>query len=408
MVVVLMASCIRGEAMDSEDDANPVTEVSVVTEPLVVTGSVTRADDAVNDDIEDMTAENKFIDGKSLLYISQAGTIINPNFTGDKSSDNDLYNNNLYRYVYSENSSADWNSGYNFTVFTTEEGSNPVKWRDIRDRGSVGNAFKLYALHFPVENTVRFRVEKNQQELEDFRKSDIMGAYHATSSLYSRLRFRLYHLMVYLRVTLYVPVYLEPANDNSQSTGFDAGAVKNAFLRNVITDFDIDWRASRSSDNDAPFVFTDNKMHEVADYVFMYAHESNKEEDAPIRTIRINVGDFYGQGSGEDEVYVYNFSVLIPPQKIENNDAFMQFQLLPAGSDDSEFDKDKTQLKNYVFRTNQLMSGSNDFQLTQGSLSHLKLYLPRKGNDVILVGADIIDWTDASSDMTVTKQEKEE
>ena len=397
MVVMLMASCIRGEAMDPEDDANPVTEISVVTEPLVVAGSVTRADDTGKDTIEDMTVGNRFIDGESLLYISQMGTTINPNFTGN-TSDNELYNNNLYCYVYDENPS-DWNSGYNFKV---KEGRAPIGWGDIKKRGSVGNAFSLYALHFPVENEVRFNVEKNQQNLDNFRKSDIMGAYHATSSLYSRMRFRLYHLMVYLRVTLYVPDYqAAEADGKSQSTGFPAGAVKNAFLQGVATDFDITWRVNRSSDTDAPFVVGSETK---TDYVFMYPHASDKDE---IKTI--NVKEFYSQGNiDEDNVREYNFSVLIPPQTIGNADQFMRFQLLPVGSgtDDAGFDKDNTKLKNYVFQTSQLMSGSNDIQLTQGSLSHLKLYLPRKGNDVILVSAEIIDWTEASSDMTVTKKEK--
>lgn len=415
MVVMLMASCTRGDAVRNEGDATSVTEISVVTEPLLTAGSVTRADgeeggetegegEDVNgggttDDIEDMTAENKFIDG-SLLYISQMGTVIEPNFNEDK-TDNELYDNNLYRYIYSENTSADWDKEFNFK---TETGRAPIKWQDIKNRGSVGNAFSLYALHFPVDNKVRFSVEKNQTTLDNFRKSDIMGAYHATSSLYSRMRFRLYHLMVYLRVTLYVPVYqaTDPEDKISKPTGYHAEAVKNAFLTKVKTEFDIEWRASRSSDNDAPYV--SEKRDAPADYVFMYAHESNKEKKDVIKTI--DVTKFYGQGNlTEDQVYEYNFSVLIPRQQMGTNDQFLLFQLLPG----TVFDKDKTDLTTYYFQTSQLRQGYDDFQLmTQGSLLHLNLYLPRTGNDVLLVSADIVNWKDASSDMTVTKQPKDE
>ena len=412
MVVMLMASCTRGDAMRNEGDATSVTEISVVTEPLVTADSVTRADDEEEpegedktgsdavDDIEDMTAKNIFENGKSLLYISQLGNTINPNFNDD-TSDND----NLYIYTYYDNQAANWNTDFNFKAIRSKGYlHSPIEWSKIKERGSVGNAFSFYALHFPVKNKVRFSVEKNQKDIDDFRKSDIMGAYHATSSLYSRMRFRLYHLMTYLRVTLYVPVYKEPedpADDKSQSTGFKAGAVKNAFLKDVYTDFNIGWRVNRSSDNDAPFVMsTGNKT----DYVFMYEHESNNNN---IKTI--DVKEFYGQGNlDKDDVYVYNFSVLVPTQTIANTDQFMQFQLLPAGSgrDDEEFNKEKTELTNYYFQTSQLMEGSNTFQLTQGALEHLTLYLPRTGNDVILVGAKIVNWKDASSDMTVTKQPK--
>ena len=406
MVVMLMASCTHGDAVRNEGDATSVTEISVVTEPLVTAGSVTRADDEeggtegensgdTTDDIEDMTAGNeKFVPGESLLYISQMGTTIDPNFNGD-TSENDLYSNNRYIYKYYENNEADWYTEFNFRPYGD---SAPVRWPDIQARGSVGNAFSLYALHFPVGNEVRFSVEKNQKEIDKFRRSDIMGAYHATSSLYSRLRFRLYHLMVYLRVTLYVPVYREPVNKDSQSTGFDPGAVKNAFLKNVYTDFDISWRVNRSSDNDAPYVISKGDKTE---YVFMYEHESNQKHTVE----KINVKEFYSQGNmEEDDVYVYNFSVLVPPQQIDKNDQFMQFQLLPYAS---EFDKNETDLTTYYFQTSQLIQGSNEFQLTQGALEHLILYLPRTGNDVILVGAEIVNWKEASSDMTVTKQPKE-
>lgn len=390
-VVMLMASCSRGDAVRKDDDAASVTEISVVTEPLVTADSTTRADDGgvsdsdATEDIEDMTADNKF-DGESLLYISQMGTTLDPDFNNEASE-------NLYIYRYYENELANWEQNYNFK---TERERQPIKWPVIKSNGSVGNTFSLYALHFPVDNQVRFSVERNQKELDKFRKSDIMGAYHATSALYTRLRFKLYHLMFYLRVTIYVPVYQEP-DDKSQSTGFYADAVKNAFLKNVCTDFEISWRVNRSSDNDAPFVMSKNPK---SDYVFMYGHPSN-EENKQIHIKNIRSSFFKDNIVDEDDVYVYNFSVLIPPQTIGTNEPFMQFQLLPANS---AFDKDHTDLTTYYFQSSQLVQGLNEFQPTQGALEHLTLYLPRRGNDAILVSADIVDWTDASSDMTVTKQ----
>lgn len=384
LAILFFASC-------AGDDAAPygrdpwVSEIPVSMEPLSV-GSVTRGEGDLPE-IEDLTAGNGFQDGESLLYISQMGTNIDPDFQGETS--------NRYVYVYKENPDASWNASGTYNFYSRTDDA-PIAWGGIRDRGPVGNAFSLYALYFPCANEVRFDVEKDQRELKKFRESDIMGAYHATSSLYTRLRFRLYHLMVYLHVTLYVPDY-----DSAKKTGFVEDALRNAAVENAYSDFEIEWRANRSSDTDAPYVDIPQNAQKT-EHIHMFRHEP----DAEVREIQVQ--DYYGEGSlTMDRVRTYNFSVLIPPQIFgsENKDRFLRFQLTPVGTDPDN--PNVSTYKNYYFSANQLMTGET-LHLTQGTLQHLSLYVPRTGDDIILVGADIIDWSDASSDMTVTEQPKTE
>ena len=383
---VLCASCASSEPLlpDQELEGPTVTEIAALS------GNRRALEAAADDEYADQMTDSDFVEG-SLLYISQMGSSSanNPNFTVGASD-------NLYIYSYEENPDASWDAEgtYNFYPTTLTKA---IEWEDVRGRGSVGNAFSLYALHFPVDNAVRFDVETDQRELEDFKKSDILGAYHATSALYTRLRFRLYHLMVYLRVTLYVPVYEVQFDEKTNEylySGFREDAFEHAQMRKATTGFNIDWRVNRSSDTDAPLTVLNTAAGYTNQTIQMYRHDAGQ---TPEQT-EITLGDFYDYPEGDefasttDKVYVYNFSVLFPGQVFGNE--FLHFQFRTPGGT----------YKNYTFSASQLKTGATDFGFTQGTLQHLSLYLPRKGNETILVGARILDWTDASTDMTVTDQ----
>ena len=322
-----------------------------------------------------------FHDG-GLLYVSQMGTTAEPNFDPSiVEGENNL--SNLYIYEWYYNPAATWEDDYNFRPGTRP----PLKWAEVLARGSVGNAFSLYAMYFPVDHKIRFDVETDQSTEDNVRKSDIMGAYHATSALYSRLRFRLYHLMVYLKVKLYVPVYQDDEDGNGYS-GFEADAFQSALLRNAITDFGVEWRANRSSDTDAPLVM--QRDVPTRSDIVMYSYP-----DLEPAVTDITVSDYYGTDDIQDRVRVYNFSVIFPGQKFGDN--FLRFCLKNTEGTD----------KYYYFSASQLKTGATDFNFTQGTLQELNLYLPRTGNTTILVKANILPWIEASTDMTVIEQPKE-
>ena len=384
IILAMLASCT------SEDPVSQPVGDDKVVESFPVTLSRQKAAPGI-----DMSEENAdsliIIDGFNngdLLYFSQLSPSVAPNFT-DQAETASPY---LYIYEYEENPNANWYEGYNFIV---KEGKQALDWDVVKSVGSVGNAFSLYGMYFPVDNTVKFNVLTNQKgpaenpyDPSNFMTSDIMGAYHATSALFTRMRFRLFHLMVYLRVTLYVPVYEDEVNDDytqAQYSGFLAGAVKGAFVRNANTDFSIEWYANRSSDTEAPLTKTGTTKSDI----IMYAHEP--DEDAIIDDLYVK--SFYTQGDiNYDRVREYNFSVLFPAQTF--GDDFLCFALqAPDGK-----------MKYYYFSGSQIVGESGNFSLTQGTLQRLYLYIPRKTNETILVGAKILPWKDAQTDMTVTKK----
>ena len=423
-VLAVLASCSSHDAeMPFEGVEEQVSTVSVLCQSrTAAAGILTGADGDASDDGQDGKEDtsdrafgdilpiinDSFEEGNSsdktgsLLYFSQQGPESEPNFSDDSEDVSPyLY---IYEYKKNEEEAASWEKGYNFSKIKDRK---PLNWRDVKTLGSVGNAFSMYAFYFPVDNKTRVRdkrfyVEKDQRgpdtnpyDESNFRKSDIMGAYHATSLLYTRLRFRLFHLMVYLKVTLYVPVYDDtvewPEDGNIDNTdmkysGFKEGAVKNAYVLDADTDFSIEWRANRSSDTEAPLTQSaGNKAN-----IIMYQHKPDNEICE-----EFNVKDYYTNDNiTDDRVRAYNFSVLFPSQPFANNSNFLCFELeTPDGS-----------YKYYYFSANQIVGDkSANFGLTQGTLQQLYLYLPRKENETILVGAKILDWAGALTDMTVTK-----
>ena len=387
-VFAILFSCEdKGTGEQPDAPKQQVTTVSVLCQqrkaaPGIETfenDNATDGNESTNSGADASIISNDFTEG-SLLYFSQLGPTGSPNFENEEPTASPyLY---IYEYKEDKDGEANWNEGYNFS---TLEDRQPLEWETVRKVGSVGNAFSLYAFYFPVDNKVKFSVEQNQRTKEDFMKSDIMGAYHATSSLYTRLRFRLFHLMVYLKVTLYVPVYEDTKEgDNISYSGFYKDAVQGAFVMNAHTGFSIEWRANRSSDTEAPLTQPAGKKANIA----MFGPLSNEEKT------EIEVKNYYTKEDlGTDRVRVYNFSVLFPAQTFGDN--FLCFALKTPNET----------MKYYYFSGSQIIGESENYSLTQGTLQQLYLYLPRKTNETILVGAKILPWKDAVTDMTVTKQD---
>lgn len=406
LTLTFFSSCTDNDRVLPEENRGAIVDEITVTKG-------TRANDVTDEDGEIMTA-NEFSEG-SILYISQMGTTANPGFLEGNATEGNFCP--LYKYVYSENTNANWYQEYNFKP----SDNSPITWDDIKKYGNVGNAFSLYAMYFPGQE-VRFDVEADQRKQDDFQKSDIMGAYHATSSLYTRLRFRLFHLMVYLKVTLYVPVYSEHTSNNETEmsfSGFRPGAMQAPYVANAYKSFNIEWRANRSSDTEAPLT---QATRENPTKIIMYQHHDvDKDKTICLDVSKYYTGDFIGvckcQKEGGvpcddckcecykeggpsackcDEVHVYNFSVLFPAQSFGDN-----FLCFPLKAPD-----DENIIKYYYFSGSQIVGGDNEnYSLTQGTLQHLSLYLPRLKNETILVGAKILPWSEAETDMTVTKKD---
>lgn len=309
--------------------------------------------------------EDEFIDGFSQIYISQRGNNLDPSFE-------DLESDNLYTYSYYENPAASWESGYNFAPVGNKE----LDWKNIQNIGQMSNGYVFFSLYFPQDNKVRFKVEQDQSFLDNLRKSNVLGARHTTDKIDSRLRFRFYHLMAFLNVYLYVPVYHE--SDNS---GFLNNALEEGDVLNINPYFRINYSGDAGADQ-APSVeiIQDSPLENV----MMYLH--------PVSEVTsINVRDFYPASEIKtDEVRKYTLSVLFPAQNIQQGD-FLRFQLhTPGGT-----------IKKYLFSTN---TQSISLQIEKGKVAQLGLYLPRNDNKTVVVNAEILEWNNSSSEMNVVEE----
>lgn len=396
-LVILMAPM-----MISCSDNDPSQESDSITDAILnsiyVAAEAPVAPDGLGDDDDENSKPiiiNGFEDG-SLLYFSQMPQSESPNFS-DLDESATPY---LYIYKYNKNESATWERGENFSNAFNNRLS--FDWDFVKGIGPNGNAFKFFAFYYPVGNVVRWNVETDQTggadspyDQKNFMKSDIMGAYHATSAIFTRMRFRLFHLMTYLKVTLYVPVYKDDISDPDKMSysGFNAGAMKGSYILNAFKDFSIEWSAAKSSDTEAPLVQIPGNAGRSN--IRMYEHQPDESVTKTINVKPYYSGTVEGITNYEDEVREYNFSVLFPTQPF--NDNFICFALTTPGND----------TKYYYFSASQIIGAEGDsFGLTQGTLQQLYLYLPRKTNQTILVGAKILPWNNSVTDMTVNKQKK--
>lgn len=322
----------------------------------------------------------------SLLFVSQMTEKRNP-FVLDES----IFS---YKYFY-EGEETGWYDppqglgGYNFTPADT---SNPLEWKDIKETGTYGNGYALFALYYPVDNIIRYNVEEDQSTLENLMKSDVLGAYHRTNALFTRITFRLFHLMVYIKVTVYVPIY-----DPTTQTGYYSDAMIYAGLQNAYKDFVMDWSALRSSDTEGPVTLF-NPTYSPCN-ISMYQHPVSEEDKNKVYKLKYK--DYIPETfpaqpiEGEyDNVRIMNFSVIIPVQKPD----FAQSNFLKF-----IFQNQSSEQHTYQFKYSLYSGGvSTDIFMNQGILQHYNLYLPRVGSEVIMMNADVLNWGDYFTEMPLT------
>ena len=364
-----------------------------------------------SDDVGSLIPYQLAFDGNTILQVSQQAPNIYPFLTPEATYDF------KYKTDYVEHEGAwDDEDSYNFAPHENDE---PLEWNKIASLGSVGNGFAMYCMYFPDENRLRNKVNdagavnyyvmEDQSTLENLKKSDILGAYHSTPEIFTRIRFRLFHLMTYFRIRLYVPVY-----DDTKNTGYRDGSLLYATLDNVTPDFAIDWNVNINSDTAGPFVSPLSGDGTIK----MYQHPlPDNQTEYPITKImysRYLPEGFYDQGiEGDyDDVRVYDFSVIIPKQK-------------GVEVDGKETNFTDTKFLNFYLRTNSggttryyfsqsFSSGLNEdmtpsdqgvFKMDQGVLLYIQLYVPRVGNQVVFMGATVNPWNQMQTDMVLKPTE---
>ncbi|MCH5329607.1 MAG: hypothetical protein J1E04_01490 [Alistipes sp.] len=400
--------------------------------------------------------------GRSILYVSQRTRNSLP---FSKAPDAPP----TYQYVNYKNDDANWDEGFNFQPDvpenfdpTTQDNPYALNWEEVGSFGSVGNGFALCAMFYPDNVNGTRTVATNQSKLEDLQRSDIQAAYHSTSALYSRIRFRLYHLMVYYKINLYVPAFQTTmkGGEEQDPSGYLPAQLIEACVKQVCPNFTIDWATGVTSDK-SPAVILNDSDHTLYD-IQMYSHahsedtlvdetvpaepepdtddltragseggslsgdgdesgEQNSDEASgdirPLKKTKINVYPFLTDDMLKiqpldydaknltmyDDVYQYSFSVIIPAQYddfYKQEPGWLHFEFLKTGGIH----------KHYYFQSGFSGHGMpgqvNSIVRKSGVLQVLNLYLPRKGDEVILIGAEVEPWIPVETD-EVTLQQKD-
>lgn len=349
----------------------------------------------------------------TVIQVSQKTRNMDP-FTTDETT----YDFSYIPFSIDDTVEDPWNdpNSYNFGAAVEDD---PLEWNKIGENGSWNGGFALFSLYFPQENQLRekpgengttvYSVMQDQRDKQNLIKSDILGAYSSTPNLFTRIRFRLFHLMTYLRVRLYVPVY-----DDQLLTGYHDGALQGASLTNVTPDFAIDWNAVRTPFTMGPAVSPLKGEGEI----MMYQHPiPDGLTKYPITEIKYkdfipDLDGFYDQGLGDkeyDKVRIYDFSVILPPQRGE------------VGEDGKENNFTSTHFLNFFLKSNsgvtnqyyftQGQQGNNtvsSLEMNQGIFQYLELYVPRVGNAVVYVKGSVNNWNQLGTEMVLTPELEEE
>ena len=331
--------------------------------------------------------ENYFNEEKSVLLIAQRTqnhSISFDDYNGDTK------NGYLFKYVWDGKEAnpiegektPNWEAGYNFKNLVGWD--NPLNWTKVISNGALGSSYAFGALYYPIDNEQRSSIEEDQSTLDGLGKSNLLGAYHLTESLYERFRFRLYHLMACIRVTILVPAKTE--NDDPKNPGFDERNMK-AYMLKMKKDFIIEW-GDRSSEE--PPILKDDESVSDRYNITMYPHPVTGNRDP----FEIDLSYFGIEEPETDQVRAYTFTGLFPPQTLSNTDNILEFALMRSKTSNNVDTR-------YYWSTSQLIA---NLQVSPGIITNLVLYLPRTENNAILLRSEIIDWDQTDASFTLTPE----
>lgn len=324
---------------------------------------ISRAGDDSNE-LEKEDPEKYFKVGESCVLISQQFT--SPGITIDFSEGS----KNCYKYIYNGNTDANWDTGFNFSS------DSPLRWEKVMLNGQFNSGYAFGALFFPRDYKYTEEVSADQSNPDVLIESDVLGAWHRTSYLNERLRFRMFHLMCKLKVNLYIPVF-----DEEKGNGIDPDEVIASGV-NFMTSYKIDW-PDRTSDLSPLLNGTSDKIQDI----IMYRNGD------PVKIENMSVSNYDEKGT--DNVWKYSFEMLFPYQKIEGD--LLRFSL-----------KRGDMTYNYLFNSNKNAIGNAGITFEQGTVNQLELYLPRHDNEIVLLRAYLKDWNEAQASFTITEDVKEE
>lgn len=236
------------------------------------------------------------------------------------------------------------------TSGTGDNGTGNLNWSDFRPTGFV---YTFEAVYYPGNQKLESVPEdQSGDNANNFIKADLLLASNRMDlnpeDKNIKLTFR--HAFAMVRVDITIPIGL----------GLDADAIEEAVLQNVQTGYTVDYQSSIDSGE-----LRDVKGYGKGKSVTMYKLSTNKTTTT------------------QD----YTFVAIIPVQTYINQDDFVRFKIKVNDED-----------KCYGFKRN---DDQQTIRLEQSKITHLVLKLDNLGGTPLLISAEVKDWLNASSDMTI-------
>lgn len=257
----------------------------------------------------------------------------------------------------------DQDDGFKFTKNgetsgTGDDGTGNLNWNDFRPTGFV---YTFEAVYYPGK-TPLYNVSESQNELnendvpENFLNSDLLLASNRMDlnpeDKNIKLTFR--HAFAMVRVDITIPIGL----------GLDPDAIEKAVLQNVQIGYTVDYQSSIDS-GELRGVKGNGEGKDVTMYKLSTKKTNNSQD--------------------------YTFVAIIPVQTYINQDDFVRFKIKVNDED-----------KWYGFKRNE---NQQTISLVQSKITHLVLKLDNLGGTPLLISAEVKDWLNASSDMTIDEDD---
>lgn len=243
------------------------------------------------------------------------------------------------------------------TESDTGDNSNNLTWNDFRPTSFV---YTFEAAYDP-EGDYNNQILNDQSTQDNFLKADLLLASHRMPIEQRNedieLIFR--HALAMVRIDITMPI----------SLGLQKNAIQEAVLQGVQTQYKVDYKSSIDGGQ--------------------LRHVEGTGETTTIKMYQLNT-----TVSKDGKTQDYTFVAIIPvPGEDINQDDFVRFKIKVNNTGTW-----------YGFKRNE---GQNTIKLEQSKITHLKLTLNSEGGTPLLISAEVKDWSNAYTEVTLEEDDKE-
>lgn len=341
-IYIILSACLLALNACTSDDILPKEENTdsevQLTAAIAGSGVGTRAEES---DLTPDCIKKRFGDGDEIRFVNTV-FFNTPDFA----------DGTIFEYAGEDPTYGSRFTKNGGTSGTGDDGTVNLNWNDFRPTGFV---YTFEAVYYPNNQELKFVPENQNEENgkpDNFIKADLLLASNRMDlnpeDKNIKLTFR--HAFAMVRVDITIPIGL----------GLDADAIEEAVLQNVQTGYTVDYQSSIDS-GELRGVMGEGDQKEVT----MYKYSTNKTTTT------------------QD----YTFVAIIPVQTYINQDDFVRFKIKVNDED-----------KWYGFKRNE---NQQTISLVQSKITHLVLKLDNLSGTPLLISAEVKDWLNASSDMTI-------